>query len=111
METPDVTLVQKLVAGVVLFVPTVATLLLAFGVNITPEQIGAITGVIAGLGGLYVLADAITAVDNLYEEVRGLKRAIWGAAFSVLAGVIIYLFKESSSAQTTAQRVYESLPL
>ena len=56
------------------------------------------------------VASLETAVDNLYEEVRGLKRAIWGAAFSVVAGIVVYLFKESSSAVQKAESVYGALP-
>lgn len=59
METPDVTLVQKLVAAVVAAVPVIGTLLIAFGVNVTPEQLGAVSGAIVALGGIYVIADAV----------------------------------------------------
>jgi hypothetical protein len=59
METPDVTAVQKLVAAVVAAVPVIGTLLMAFGIEVTAAQIGAISGAIAALGGIYVLADAI----------------------------------------------------
>ena len=59
METPDVTLVQTLVAAVVGAVPVLGTLLIAFGVEVTPAQLGAVSGAIAALGGIYVIADAI----------------------------------------------------
>lgn len=59
METPDVTAVQKLVAGVAAAVPAIGALLIAFGVDISTEQLGAVSGAILALGAVYVLADAL----------------------------------------------------
>lgn len=55
------------------------------------------------------VASLETSIENLYEEVRGLKRAIWGGVAAVIGATIIYLMKEAD-AGSTANALYESLP-
>lgn len=59
METPNVTLVQKLVGAALTVASSLITLLVAFGVDITTEQIAAILGSLSAFGSFLVLADAI----------------------------------------------------
>jgi hypothetical protein len=60
METPDVTLIQKLVAAGAALLTAVLTLVAVFDwFTPTAAQLGAITGAYAALGGLALTADAI----------------------------------------------------
>jgi hypothetical protein len=54
------------------------------------------------------LARVEANVENLYEEVRGLKRACWGGVAAVVGATIVYLMKQSDSA--TAEAVFNALP-
>ena len=59
LQTPDVTLVQKLVAAGAGLVGAVLTALAAFGVALDAAQISAILGLYTALGGVFVIADAV----------------------------------------------------
>lgn len=59
MNTPDVTLVQKLVGAVIAVLAALLPVLTAFGVSITTEQITAILGFATALGSAFVIADAV----------------------------------------------------
>lgn len=58
METPDITLVQKLVAAAATLVGAVMAMLLVFDV-VTAVQAGAVAGIVVPLGGVYLAADAV----------------------------------------------------
>ena len=59
MNTPDVTTVQKLVAGGYAVLGAILALLEAFGLDLTTEQVAAVLGLYTALGAFYVIADAV----------------------------------------------------
>lgn len=59
LKTPDVTLVQKLVAAVSALIAAGLAALQAFGVDLTTEQVTSIVGLWTALASVFVIADAI----------------------------------------------------
>jgi membrane associated rhomboid family serine protease len=59
LETPDVTLVQKLIGLLTAVIVAGFGVAKAFGVDITPEESAALLGLWTALGAVFVLGDAI----------------------------------------------------